>query len=84
MSAEMVWAKFDGMTWPAACDRAGDVQWLLRYGPEALSMADRLVAASIVAAYCDLVTCDRDKRNRVVREVRRASIAVPTEEERAG
>ena len=70
MSA-MKWARFDGMVWPAPCERLGDVEWLMRNGEP--TMQDRLLAASVIAAYGELVRCNRDKRNRVVSELRRAA-----------
>jgi len=40
--------------WPRP-DRAGDIEWRLRYAPDAMTREDQLVAASVLAAYRCLV-----------------------------
>lgn len=63
-------AMFDGMTWPTAGERCGDREWTLRHA--APNPSDLMVAASVMAAYRELVTCPRSKREAVIRQLRRA------------
>jgi ribosomal protein L37E len=65
------YAAFDGMTWPAAGEPTADLVYRLRYA-KGLTDSDRLVAASIVDAYLELVRCPREKREAVVRRLREA------------
>ena len=56
------------MSWPAL-DNLADLEWQLRYGnPEAV----RFAAASVVAAYQQMVRDPRTKRDAVIRCLRRA------------
>ena len=64
------YTRFDGMTWP---NPDGDLEWRLRYGEP--SREDLLHAAFILHAYASLIDCNRDKRARVVREIKRSSRA---------
>lgn len=47
----MSYGTIEGTTWPVDTD---DVQWKLRYAPNALTKEDRLFAASVMAAYAHL------------------------------
>ncbi len=61
------YAHFDGMAWPLPdCD----VEWFLRYGEP--TRQQMLHAASIVAAYNELIGCPETKRRKVIRQVRAA------------
>lgn len=62
---------FDDMTWPHPDDPRA-VEWRLRYGHGELSRADRMVAASYIDAYRQLVRLSRDARNARVTGIRRA------------
>lgn len=64
---------FDGMCWPFPCVRVGDLEWKLRYSPESLTRADQLVAASVIAAYAEIVFNPIRVRNAIVRQLRQAS-----------
>lgn len=67
------------MTWPAPGERLADLEWKLRYAPAALSRADHMVLASVVAAYGQMVGDPARKRGAVVAEIRaavRAGVAV--------
>ncbi len=64
----------DGSTWPCpdgfALEEAEDgVEWNLRYGDHAKV---RYQAAELINAYGSLIFATRAKRERVVREIRRA------------
>lgn len=61
------------MVWPTPMDEPDNsLEWRLRYGlPEQL-VKDRMLAASIVSAYRELITCPRAKRDQVIRALRRA------------
>lgn len=74
---------FDEMCWPTPMDATvasdeTDLEWRLRYGvsdarlDEKQLESDRLSAASIVSAYRELLTCPREKRERVIRVMRKA------------
>jgi hypothetical protein len=54
------------MIWPMPCD----LEWTLRYGVP--SMSERYRAASIVAAYTELIECTEAKRRKVIRVLRKA------------
>jgi hypothetical protein len=62
----------DGQTWPLAGESAVDIEGALRHGGE-LSRSARLIAASIVAAYRELVMeRSGEERGRVVAGLREA------------
>lgn len=74
-----VYRKFDGMVWPVPGDGLDFVDWSLRYG-DANSV--RLVAASVVSAYSELIGKSRDRREAIVKELRLGSnIATAAEKE---
>lgn len=64
---------FNGMCWPVPCNRLEELEDALRYEPKTawLNMKDRLLAASVIAAYRDLVWSTNAKRNEVSRELRK-------------
>jgi hypothetical protein len=67
----------DGTTWPDPDGLIGDadhlsLEWLLRYaGLEPLPAEVRLTAASTVAAYVQLVTMPRRRREQIIAALRR-------------
>lgn len=61
------------MTWPAVTAEVANLGWSLRYMPQSLSTSDRLVLASIVDAYIQMVGDPQKKRNAVCKEIREAS-----------
>lgn len=65
-------AHFDNMTWPLP---NGELEWRLRYAPN-IPLRDRLVAASILSAYAQMVGDPTTKRQKVVRALRAALLAV--------
>lgn len=62
---------FDGMCWPVPCSRLDDVEHRLRYDHEIthFSMKDRLLAASVIAAYKDLIQKPNIRRNAICKEL---------------
>lgn len=69
--------KFGGMTWPLpGHDMDEQLEWRMRYAEkfrvEHQAVADRYDAASIIAAYSELVQCTAKKRGHVIAELRNA------------
>lgn len=64
---------FDGMTWPHPGD-PGEVEWTLRYGTPTREQLN--VAASMVAAYKQLIEDPQRRRNEKVAGVRRAQASL--------
>ena len=65
-------AIFDGMTWPTAGEACGNLEWRLRHDPKSITLADLVSAASVLAAYRELVVCPDSKRRAIVRRLREA------------
>ena len=59
---------FDNMSWPAPCEEMDALAYKLRYRSV---LADYLYAASIVDAYRELINASNNKRNKVIREIRK-------------
>lgn len=73
-------AAFGGMSWPLAGGAALDeLEWRLRHAPDGLDASDAVRAATVLAAYRELVACPRAKRERVVRHLRAALALVGDE-----
>lgn len=53
----------DQMVWPSLGQ--GDLEWQLRYGAPETVVQNRLVLASIVAAYQELIRAPQARRNAV-------------------
>ena len=62
---------FDEMTWPAPCEQMGDLAWRLTWADGETTKQDRIMAASIIAAYMQMVSDPAKKRQRVIAELRR-------------
>jgi len=64
---------FHGMCWPVPCDRLADLEDSLRYNPKVatFTMEDRLLAASVIAAYKDLIWSTNKRRTIIARELRK-------------
>jgi hypothetical protein len=56
------------MTWPAPCKQLKKLEWNLRYAPEE---ADLVYAASVVAAYQEILYMTAEDRRLVIREVKK-------------
>jgi hypothetical protein len=60
---------FDGMNWPLPSNLLGKIAWSLRYGDP--THGEKLIAASVISAYHQMVVFDTaKKRNMVVRKLR--------------
>lgn len=64
-------------TWPAIDQSLSELEWRLRYGdaqldPQSQAAKDRMAAASVLAAYRELVTMTEANRRPVIRALRRA------------
>lgn len=69
MARPPAYLHFDGMAWPHP-DDPQEVEWSLRYGtPDA---RQRMIAASMVAAYRHLVTNSGRTRNALIAALRKA------------
>lgn len=64
---------FDGMCWPVPGERLDEVEWGLRYKDREspLPMEERLLAASVLAAYCSLVSASSHVRDKIIHELRK-------------
>ena len=62
---------FEGMVWPVPGERLDELEWLLRFSDSAVSMSDRLVIASYLSAYRELVALPGKLRDARVRELRK-------------
>jgi hypothetical protein len=72
ITASGMYSSFDEMCWPVPGEAAGNVEWRLRYAPEALSRSDHMLAASIINAYRQMVGDPETKRRAVIRQLRLA------------
>lgn len=63
-----LYAHFDSMCWPVPNAAAGEVEWRLRHGYA--SKQDIMYAASVMAAYRQMIDDPHHKRVRVIRELR--------------
>lgn len=64
---------FNGMCWPVPGERLDEVEWALRYQHRGnpLPMKDRLLAASVIAAYCSLISASSHTRDDIIYELRK-------------
>lgn len=64
---------FEGMAWPVPGERLTELERLLRFadGTTVLTMSDRLVIASYLSAYRELVALPGKLRDARVRELRK-------------
>jgi hypothetical protein len=60
---------FGGMCWPVPSPALGEVEWTMRYDDPLPS--DRMVAASVIDAFNELVRLPAKKRNAIIRELRK-------------
>jgi hypothetical protein len=63
---------FSGMSWPLPSDRMNDLEDALRYWEDGaiFPQRDRLLMASVLAAYRTLIWETQSKRNAVAKELR--------------
>jgi len=62
-------ASFDGMCWPLPSERLGEIEYKMRYD-NVFTRSDMLIAASVLNAYRELVTCSAEKRRTVISGIR--------------
>lgn len=63
---------FDYQCWPVPCETLSDLERALRFMEgEPLSVGDRLVTASVVAAYVRLIMKPSVRRDAIIRELRK-------------
>ncbi len=62
-------------TWPLPDERLGEVEWQLRYGEP--TTGDRMVAASVLAAYREIICGNRRHAERSLHDLRTAMKKVP-------
>ena len=68
-----IYARFDGMCWPCPGPALDRLQDSLRYEKAPPNSSDRMVAASVIAAYKQMIGDTRAKRQRVVTALRKES-----------
>lgn len=59
------------MTWPAPCEEMGDLEWRLRFSRDETSKSDRMLAASIISAYRQMIVDTQQKRNMIAKELKK-------------
>lgn len=57
-------------TWPAASERNATIVRTLTYGPDVLDRKDRMMAASIICAYFELIHATQKRRNAVCKKLK--------------
>jgi len=68
-------ALFDSMCWPRPTERVGDIERKMRHEPDALTTGDLMLAASVLNAYREIMTCSAGKRAAVVAGIRKSESA---------
>ena len=68
-----LFANFGEMSWPMPSERLADVESKLRHCPGEASQCDMMLAASVLAAYRELVLCSSRKRAVVISGIRAAT-----------
>lgn len=61
------------MTWPSYNEAVSEVEWKLRHAPESMTRSDQLTAASVIAAYMQMIGDTQKKRNAVCKSLREAT-----------
>ena len=74
MNISTFYAHFDGMTWPRPGEGLAELEWRLRYAQDAVTETDKLVCASIVAAYTELVKATQKRRNGICQQLKDEAI----------
>jgi len=65
-----MYQKIKDMMWPAPGKRMDDIGWKIRYS-ERITISDRILAASIIDAYKQMIQDPQKKRNFIVSELRK-------------
>jgi hypothetical protein len=81
-----IFRSFKGMVWPAPSETLTELSRGLRYQQRGhiFTMEERLVAAAVLDAYADLVWKPRDRRNAIIRELRKGPGVAAAERLRGG
>lgn len=58
---------FNGMCWPIPSEDMGDLEWKLRYS--AITEGEKMVVASVLSAYRELINLPQKKRNEIIKEL---------------
>ena len=67
-----MYRKIKDMTWPAPCEKMAELEWWLRVSSDEddITKKERVLAASIISAYMQMVSDTQKKRNFIVSELR--------------
>jgi hypothetical protein len=63
---------FEGTVWPASVNQLRHLEYVLRYGRRdyEFNMQERLLAASVINAYIELVWQTQKRRNEICQSIR--------------
>ncbi|CAN7592622.1 hypothetical protein LJR039_004312 [Pseudorhodoferax sp. LjRoot39] len=70
MASDPFHRNFDGMCWPVPGMALNELEWRQRYAGEP-STSDRMVVASVLSAYSELVRLPQRQRNKIIAELRK-------------
>ena len=59
---------FNEMCWPSK--EQGDLEWVLRYGSEEEVIKQRMVIASVVAAYTEIINKPSKQRSKIASTIK--------------
>lgn len=60
---------FNGMCWPIPSEDMGGLEWRLRYS--SITEGEKMVVASVLSAYRELINLPQKKRNEIIKELRK-------------
>lgn len=63
----------DGTIWPLAGEEMRELEWKLRYAPEAITAAERYDIAGIINAYMQTANVTQKRRNSVFSALKQAT-----------
>jgi len=64
------YVKIKDMVFPSVREDVREIAWKLTHSPKSLTRADELVAASVISAYCQMVSDTQKKRNMVCKALK--------------
>lgn len=70
MAEPTVYRHFDGMCWPVPGKCLNELEWATRYA-SSLTMSERMVAASVMSAFTELIRLPQRQRNKIIAELRK-------------
>lgn len=59
---------FNGMCWPIPSRGMEELEWELRYS--SITEVEKMVVASVLSAYRELINFPQKKRNEIIKELR--------------